>query len=582
MKRILPGFLTAAVLTLAVLGNAYLTSPAVAQPPDENAQLKEAVKKLAAELAEAKAAAAKQAQPMPAGAGGKAVPAPVPGQPPGPGWRPAKAAAAQPGRGYIPLTPAQRAKFVAEDLKKHGNRIAMQAQTQVFPPAFNATTVVPLDVGDQAQCGSCYLCSTAKTATAAGRKAGYGGKGFTLSWQYGMDRPRDFGGCDGGNGTEVIDYMCKQGWIAETWVDATGTVHNDYPPYEADTGRDRTKPGAKVWMQGGQATWGFVNRNGTPSTDEIKASIFNYGRINIAIDAGGQFSNGTGTITSLGRQIDHEINVSGWDDAKDGGSWLLENQWDTSWGNGGYRWCTYAAAKNIVDWFWVSFASLPPPDPQTVGVPSVVGSNFAAAKASCAAVGLSCDLASGDPAMPVNSQTPAAGSQVASGSTVTVTTGVTPPNPPDPSGDIVVRIPAGSAAGPYIAISEADAATIKKNQDEINAILSGAGGGNAPTPVVALPPGFTADDRLPAKLAEVLRSKGHPLLARRLERESESHPLVAKRMYERMAKDPAGRKLLSEYKSGQSLPPGWLMQWADWILKNLPAILAILLPLFGL
>jgi beta-lactam-binding protein with PASTA domain len=434
VKRFLACFLTTAALSFAMIGGAYRMDQVAAQPPppappaktdaekltDYAAAIKKQADELVARQAEIAAlrlqlAKAQQAPPP------AVAPAPMPV---GPAVPPAVKAPAPPnGRGYIPLTPAQRAKFQAADLAKHGDRIANHVLTQVFPPAFNAATVVPLNVGDQAQCGSCYECSTAKTATASLRKAGYGN--VTLSWQYGMDSPRSFGGCNGGNGTEVIDWMCKNGWIAETWVDSAGTTHNDYPPYEAQSGRDRTKSGAKVWMKG-QATWGFVNRNGTPSVDEIKAAIFNYGRLNIALDAGGQFGNGTSTITSLGNNIDHEINCSGWDDTKDGGSFLLENQWSDQWGNAGYRWITYKAAQNIVDWFWVSATPLPPVDVK-VSVPNVVGGTFAAAKAACAAAGLSCDLAAGnDAARPVTGESPAVGTMVATGSTVTVTTAVVP------------------------------------------------------------------------------------------------------------------------------------------------------------
>lgn len=209
-------------------------------------------------------------------------------------------------------------------------------------------------------CGSCYLVSTVRTATSVLVGLGYGkaDNSFMLSAQYGMDSPRNFGGCNGGNGTEVIDWMCKNGWVAETYIDSAG-VHNDYPPYEARSRSDRTKLGAKKWMVG--ADWGFVNANGRPTTEEIKAALYNYGRLNVALDAGGQFSNGTGTITSMGNSIDHEINVVAYDDAK--GAFLLENQWSTDWGVDGCRWVTYSAAKNIVDWFYVTAGPLPPPPP---------------------------------------------------------------------------------------------------------------------------------------------------------------------------------------------------------------------------
>lgn len=273
------------------------------------------------------------------------------------------------GRGYVPLTPEKREFFQRQSHAQHNGRVKMMAKNQVLPPAFDAREKVPLPTWNQGSCGSCYLDSTVRTATTALLQKGWGkpDDSFKLAVQYGMDRPRNFGGCNGGNGSEVIDWMTKHGWPAEKYIDQDGTVHNDYPPYEARSGSDRTKPGAKLWMK--DASWGYVNASGHPSTDEIKAALFNFGRLNCALDAGGQFGNGTATITALGRSINHEINIVGYDDAKDGGCFILENQWGNSWGTNGCRYVTYKAAANITDIFFVSATPLPPipPTPPTPG-----------------------------------------------------------------------------------------------------------------------------------------------------------------------------------------------------------------------
>lgn len=268
------------------------------------------------------------------------------------------------GKGYKPLTPEVRAKLYAERREAHGGRMQMLRMNQALPAAFDCRDkgwVIP--VGDQANCGSCYLYSTVYgTLTQAFVKAGYGkpDMSFLMSVQFGMDC-HDFGGCDGGNGTEVIDWIARNGFPAETYIDMMGKVMKDYPPYEARSRACREVAGAKRWKP---ATWGFATggqTNRAATTAEIKTALFNYGPLNVSLDAGGQFGNGTGTITSLGRNIDHEIELVAWDDAK--GAFLLKNQWGTSWGNGGYRWATYAACGNLVDVFWVSVSPLPPPPP---------------------------------------------------------------------------------------------------------------------------------------------------------------------------------------------------------------------------
>lgn len=267
------------------------------------------------------------------------------------------------GRGRKHLSPEKRAAYYQQSARKHGGRLAMLARNKVLPAAFDCRTqnwVLP--IGDQGSCGSCYLYSTVYgTFTQAFVKAGYGKNdgSFVMAVQFGMDC-QNFGGCNGGNGADVIDWACKNAWPAEKWVDASGTTHNDYPPYEAASDRCRSVAGAKGWTP---ASWGFVSAspNRPATTLEIKTALCNFGPLNISLDAGGQFGNGTGTITSLGSNIDHEIELIAYDDNKDGGCFLIKNQWSTSWGNNGVRWLTYQAAQNLVDVFFVTAAQLPPP-----------------------------------------------------------------------------------------------------------------------------------------------------------------------------------------------------------------------------
>lgn len=277
--------------------------------------------------------------------------------------------------GYKPPTPQQRRALHLAAAQRHGNRLAMHAKFQELPPAFDCRDkgwVLP--IGDQGSCGSCYLYSTIYgTLSQAFVKAGYGKPdgSFVMSVQFGMDRPRSFGGCSGGYGLEVIDWVQKNGWVAESYIDLDGKVNKDYPPYEARSGSDRTKPDAKKWKI---ADFGFATgdqSNRPPTIAELKSALWNYGTLNVAVAAGGQFSNGTGTITQLGTSIDHEIEVVAYDDNHDNGdgtkgALLLKNQWRKSWGVNGYRWCSYNAAKRLVDFFWVSVQPLPPPPPLVI------------------------------------------------------------------------------------------------------------------------------------------------------------------------------------------------------------------------
>ncbi len=330
------------------------------------------------------------------------------------------------GRGFKPLSPERRKVLQEANQKRHGSRIRMLARNQTLPPAFDCrASGWDTPTWDQGSCGSCYLVSTVRTMTCAFVKAGYGkpDNSFMLASQFGMDC-HNFGGCGGGNGTEVVEWAKNNGWYAEIYTDFDGKIHKDYPVYQARESSCRVPAGAKKWTI---ADWGFITNDGSFDVNAMKAAMCNYGVLNVALDAGGQFSDASGTITSMGRSIDHEITVVAYDDAKDGGAVLLKNQWGSGWGQDGCCWCTYGACKNIVDWFWVSAAPLPPPP--TVNVPDVVGKSIDDATATLKSSGLLATIQGGTTGT-IGSQVPVAGTSVATGSTVVLNVGPPPPPPP--------------------------------------------------------------------------------------------------------------------------------------------------------
>ncbi len=276
---------------------------------------------------------------------------------------PAKPKAEERAKGYIPPSPEKAKQLHAERRLKHGDMMAKLVKSVTPPAEFDLKDLGLVgDAGDQGSCGSCYLYSTVKTATSSAVKAGYGKVDkFRLSPQFGMDSPRDFGGCNGGNGTEVIDWMCKHGWVAE--ADPSQDAAALYPPYEARSGRDRTPTGAKKFTP---KSWAFItsDQGDHPATvEEYKAALLTFGRVNVALDAGGEFgSYQNGVISRLGRNIDHEINVRGWSDAKQ--ALLLENQW-AGWGGAkspgdNCAWVSYKAVGDLQDPFIVFFETVGP------------------------------------------------------------------------------------------------------------------------------------------------------------------------------------------------------------------------------
>lgn len=153
-----------------------------------------------------------------------------------------------------------------------------------------------------------------------------------------------------------------------------------------------------------------------------------------------------------------------------------------------------------------------------------------------------------------------------------------PPNPPTP-GKVTIELTAEQVASIQAQVGGSSLTEAEKIQF-LALVAKVTGGGPAPVPRPAPPAGFIADARLPSKLAGVLKANDQGDLASAMSADGETHPVMMRIIHRKMLKDPAGQKLLQTYNA-KALPPGWLMQWANWLLTNLPAILKILLPLFG-
>lgn len=268
------------------------------------------------------------------------------------------------GAGYVPPTPQQREKSYAMDRARNGGRVAMAARMLSAPEKFDCHQMgwVP-PVRDQGSCGSCYGVATADQLTCAFIKAGYqkNDDSFEINFQFGLDRcGPDFGGCNGGWGAEVAEWMVANGFPAERYVDASGKTVNDYPAYSARPQSCREKTGAKRWKP---SAWGYCSGSSSrPATvEEIKACLMQYGVVNIAFNANNAYANAGSNVVHITGQANHETTLVGWDDAKNGGkgAWKTRGNWGKGLGDGGYVWMTYNS--QIVDPFWMSATPLPPP-----------------------------------------------------------------------------------------------------------------------------------------------------------------------------------------------------------------------------
>jgi hypothetical protein len=202
-------------------------------------------------------------------------------------------------------------------------------------------------IENQGQCGDCWAFSL--TATNRDGHALMGSDPGRLSQEWLNDTDPNYAtqapayGCNGGDFDAANNLLKGQpSWDACPYTaGASGTVSN---PCSA------TLPGAangaiKGWHMLGDA-------NAGPSARDIETEIASSGKpISIAIAAGAGdwegYSGGVYNGCVAGAQLDHMINIVGWDnegaafDANGNlppgkGVWILRNSWGTSWGEDGY------------------------------------------------------------------------------------------------------------------------------------------------------------------------------------------------------------------------------------------------------
>lgn len=220
-------------------------------------------------------------------------------------------------------------------------------------------------VQDQGQCGSCWDFSGCETATNALIKVGQGKNdgSFWLSPQYILDCQGSNGGCNGDDNTTVL-----------AWAKSNGLPNStDYGPYQAATQSCQFKSGTALHKI---ADWGYCTPNqeqGVASTQDIKNAMAQYGAIGCAVDATGFDSYTAGTVfTGNGTSIDHDVLLVGWDDTKGtAGAWIMQNSWNTSWGDKGFMWIEYGANSIGTEAVWATAGPSPPPVPPIPPTPPV-------------------------------------------------------------------------------------------------------------------------------------------------------------------------------------------------------------------
>jgi len=197
-------------------------------------------------------------------------------------------------------------------------------------------------VRHQGQCGSCYMFSAMASFESSYLLAsGKSAKDFDMSEQHYLDCG-GIGGCNGGWFGSVFEKMVRYPAMDEKKY-----------PYAGKTSSCRVRSGGEYYSidSGMVGSW-----QKAPSLKQIKTAICRYGVVSSAVKTSRMFMAYTGGVydehlrVSGVTDIDHAINIVGWDDRKK--AFLIKNSWGTSWGEKGYMWIEYGSNNigSLVVW----------------------------------------------------------------------------------------------------------------------------------------------------------------------------------------------------------------------------------------
>jgi len=188
-------------------------------------------------------------------------------------------------------------------------------------------------VYNQQQCGSCWAFSTTENVESMWALAGHG---LTqLSMQQLVDCSGAYGneGCNGGNTVWSYPYIINNGGLDS---------YASYP-YVAE---DQTCMWNPANVAATISNWGYITQN--DNVPEMRTWMYQNGPPSICVDAQiWQYYTGGVITANCGNEIDHCVQLMGWEDISGVPAWIIRNSWGTSWGYSGYLYV--ARANNLCD-----------------------------------------------------------------------------------------------------------------------------------------------------------------------------------------------------------------------------------------
>jgi C1A family cysteine protease len=180
-------------------------------------------------------------------------------------------------------------------------------------------------VKNQEQCGSCWAFSATENIESVWLIA----KDLTpdnfkpLAPQQIVDCDKNDGGCNGGDTPTAYEYV----------IHAGGMDTEESYPYRARDGTCAFKP-ADVEVK----IAGYSYATKTKNEEEMKTAVATVAPLSICVDAQPWqfYSKGVMTRAQCGLNLDHCVQITGYDTSASPPYWVVRNSWGRNWGEAGY------------------------------------------------------------------------------------------------------------------------------------------------------------------------------------------------------------------------------------------------------
>eukprot|EP01027_Heterolobosea_sp_BB2_P021016 GEZU01030037.1.p1 GENE.GEZU01030037.1~~GEZU01030037.1.p1 ORF type:complete len:343 (-),score=155.52 GEZU01030037.1:256-1284(-) len=177
-------------------------------------------------------------------------------------------------------------------------------------------------VKDQEQCGSCWAFSVTENIESMWIRAGKGtNHTVDLSPQQIVDCDTEDDGCNGGDPPTAYKYV----------INAGGLESEKSYPYKGVDGTCKFKKSEVVAKISG---WKYATKNN--DEDTMQANLVAIGPLSICVDAESWQDYTHGVVTRCGTNLDHCVQVVGYDTKGTKPYWIVRNSWNTDWGVDGY------------------------------------------------------------------------------------------------------------------------------------------------------------------------------------------------------------------------------------------------------